>query len=531
MVEYKAKNAISPRDCHQGVVDLARELGGIAKDVTLVGGSILNLWTNTTPKDWDLVLFGIPFPAIQTKLEAIGLPAPMVGASFGIITTHLDDGTSVDISIPRRDNQVGKSHSDILVETDPNMTIEEEARRRDFTMNTPSMSLLSGEVFDPYGGYEDFRSGILRMTDPVLFPQDPVRAYRAIQLFSRKLAHVPGAHVDGPTWLMLLSMVESLQWEAKERILEEWKKLLLKAPKPSVGIQMMYELGIIERYYPNLMALWGTPQNPEHHPEGDVSVHSLLCVDHAASLRDQIPEAKRFAFVAAALCHDIGKPTDTITPEMIREGDPRVAERLRKMNKTDPKQVMFNAMGHATTGEPLVKEFLGRFTNHKKTLKWAGGLVREHMNPFHLREAAEAQNLPMERQVKAYRRLAGRLEKDGLTLHDLAHLSMCDACSTSTDWAVRKVNGGTPNWEHLSSQRLFDAAAIIEADAALQKPMVTGKDLIAAGARPGKWFGKAIELSFTAQLGEGRWESEGRVTDHAALVAIAMTLNPEGGDV
>ena len=150
----------------------------------------------------------------------------MVGASFGIITTHLDDGTSVDISIPRRDNQVGKSHSDILVETDPNMTIEEEARRRDFTMNTPSMSLLSGEVFDPYGGYEDFRSGILRMTDPVLFPQDPVRAYRAIQLFSRKLAHVPGAHVDGPTWLMLLSMVESLQWEAKERILEEWLSLI-----------------------------------------------------------------------------------------------------------------------------------------------------------------------------------------------------------------------------------------------------------------------------------------------------------------
>ena len=330
---------------------------------------------------------------------------------------------------------------------------------------------------------------------------------------------------------MLLSMVPSLQWEAKERVNEEWKKLLLKASKPSVGIQMMYDLGIIERYYPNLMALWGTPQNPKHHPEGDVAVHSLLCVDHAASLRDQIPEAKRFAFVAAALCHDIGKPVDTITPEMIKAGDPRVAERLKKVGKTDPKKVMFNALGHAGTGEPLVKEFLERFTSHKKTLKWAGGLVREHMNPFHIREAAELNKTPFSKQLRTYRRLAGRLEKDGLTLHDLAHLSMCDACSTSTDWAVRKVNGGEPNWEHLSSQRIFDAIAAIEADAAMQRPLVTGKDLIAAGARPGVWFGKAIELSFMAQLGEGKWEAEGRVTDHDALVAIAMTLNPEGGDV
>ena len=529
MVEYKDKNDISPLDCHPGVVSLAKELGGIANDVTLVGGSILNLWTSTTPKDWDLVVFGTPFPAIQTKLGELGLAAPMVGASFGIITTHLSDGTAVDISIPRRDNQVGKAHSDVTSETDPNMNIIEEARRRDFTMNTPSISLLTGEIYDPYGGYEDFRSGILRMTDPVLFPQDPVRLLRAVQLFARKLAHVNGAHVEESTWRMLLSMVPSLQWEAKERIQEEWKKLLLKAPRPSVGIQMMKDLGIVERYYPNLQALWGTPQNPEHHPEGDVSVHSLLCVDHAASLRDKIPEAKRFAFVAAALCHDIGKPVDTITPEMIKSGDPRVAVRMERLGKKEAKDVLYTAMGHAGTGEPLVKEFLSRFTNHKKTLKWAGGLVREHMNPFHLREAAEAQKVPMQKQVKSYRRLAGRLERDGLTLHDLAHLSMCDACSTSTDWAVRKVDGGEPNWEHLSSQRIFDAAAIIEADAALQKPMVTGKDLIAEGARPGKWFGKAIELSFMAQLGEGRWEKEGRVTDHAALVAIAMTLNPEGG--
>jgi tRNA nucleotidyltransferase (CCA-adding enzyme) len=97
----------------------------------------------------------------------------------------------------------------------------------------------------------------------------------------------------------------------KERIWGDFEKLLLKADKPSIGLRWFYELKIAEKLFPELQALVGVPQQPEWHPEGNLDVHTLLVVDVASGLIDDLPYPKQVAVMLGALCHDFGKPATT----------------------------------------------------------------------------------------------------------------------------------------------------------------------------------------------------------------------------
>ena len=97
----------------------------------------------------------------------------------------------------------------------------------------------------------------------------------------------------------------------KERIWGEFEKLLLKAEKPSIGLQWLYDLNVVEQLFPELKSLVGVPQEPEWHPEGDVDVHTLMVVDEARKLIDDLPYAKKVTVMLGAVCHDFGKPPTT----------------------------------------------------------------------------------------------------------------------------------------------------------------------------------------------------------------------------
>tara|TARA_B100001094_G_scaffold149278_1_gene144485 strand:+ start:3246 stop:4658 length:1413 start_codon:yes stop_codon:yes gene_type:complete len=445
----------------QSLVLRIESAGGSAR---LVGGAVIDALHDRQPKDWDLEVFGLSFDRLSGMFADKG--ANLVGAQFGVIKLSASqcDGLDIDINVPRRDNHIGKGHKDLLTEFDPGMSVEEAARRRDFTINSMAFDLNTGKILDPFGGQSDLSNGILRATDEDLFVQDPLRALRAMQLLARKCSH---GHVDPSTMNLIRGMSNSFPHLAKERVWEEFKKLLMKAERPSIGLEFLRDSGWIV-HFPELADLIGCEQHPEWHPEGDVWVHSLHTVDSAAWVRDnvELPAGWEEAFMVGTLCHDVGKPNTTITPRMIAEGKA-------------PKERLFTAWGHDRAGEPIVDTFLRRMTNEKALIEKATSIVGEHMQPYNLMQG--------EARTPAWKRLHNRLRLDVL-----GWMSKCDSCGCP------HKHIGDPDLEHKTSQLCFDHFSDLGANPV--KPILMGRHLIEAGIKPGRQFKAMLDRAFEAQI-------------------------------
>lgn len=254
----------------------------------VVGGFVRDALLGKRPADADVEVYGMSPQRLEKFLEEL-FPGKVntVGKTFGIFSVSLGRGIELDISLPRRESKVGEGHKGFEVDGDPTMSVEEAARRRDFSFNALAADILLGEVVDPYGGIEDLRTKTLRVTDPERFQDDALRIYRGLQFAARM-----GLKAEPQTLGLMRQMVErgeltvlveprkakelqktdigrrlleqgdivSIEKGAQQRgltsprISEELKKLMLKAPRPSVGLELARELGILERYYPEFGA-------------------------------------------------------------------------------------------------------------------------------------------------------------------------------------------------------------------------------------------------------------------------------------
>src|SRR3989338_8548987 len=135
----------------------------------LVGGFVRDALLGIKSDDLDMEVYGVPADQLESLLEKLYPNRfDLIGRAFGIFHIALDDGLEFEISIPRRDSKTGKGHKGFVVEGDPNMFIKEAARRRDFTINALALDPLTGEILDFYGGINDIRNKILRVTDEKL---------------------------------------------------------------------------------------------------------------------------------------------------------------------------------------------------------------------------------------------------------------------------------------------------------------------------------------------------------------------------
>lgn len=454
------------------VYKLNRVITTAGGSANLVGGAVVDILYGKPAKDWDLEVYGLGYDKLYQILGEYG--PSKVGKSFGIIklTSSKCGGLDLDISVPRRDNQIGVGHKDIDCTLDPNMTAKEAAMRRDFTINSLFVCLKTNCLIDYFGGLKDLQRGILRATDPKTFVGDPVRMMRAPQLLARK-----AKSVDPLTKDLVRGMVGTYPALAKERVYEEFKKLLLLAEKPSVGLSFMREVGLVQ-CFPELQALIGCEQNPEWHPEGDVWIHSLEVADSAVYAAKHVPEEWKEAFVFGALLHDVGKPTTTITPEMVAGEHPLVKELTQKLNKT-AKEVLWTAYGHDVKGRTPAETFMMRLTNDKKLIQRSTDIVGYHMQPYNLMQG--------EARTTAYKRLHNKLRLDVL-----GWMSKCDCCGRPD----RSIHD--PDLDHNTSERCFDYFAEF-GDKPIQK-ILQGRDLIGAGIKPGRHFGIALEAAYEAQI-------------------------------
>src|SRR5262249_19879325 len=247
---------------------------------------------------------------------------------------------AIDVSLPRRDSKVGPGHRGIAALPDPDLSIEEASRRRDFTINALLYDPLAGAILHPQGGRQDPEPRVLRAVDAATFVEDPLRALRAVQFAARFELTVEGETASLCAGMPLAEL-------PADRVFGEIEKLLLKARRPSVGLALMKDWGMLGEIAPQLLPLGATPQDPQWHPEGDVWTHTLQVVDEAATLIGDLADDRPRALTVmlAALFHDIGKPATTFrdvkdghvrSPGHEEAGVPPAPTPLRPSNASPP---------------------------------------------------------------------------------------------------------------------------------------------------------------------------------------------------
>jgi len=415
-----------------GVLEALAESGGQG---VLVGGYVRDRLLGIDAKDIDVEVYGMSPDLLERVLARFG-PVISVGKTFGVFRLKSLD---VDFSLPRRDSKVGRGHRGFEIELDPRLSFPEAARRRDFTINAIGFDPRTGRLLDPFGGREDLASRVLRATDPKTFGEDPLRALRAAQFIARfELGPDPE--------LIALCKTLDLAELAPERILEEWRKLLLKGCRPALGLQFLSDAGLI-RFFPELDALRGVPQDPAWHPEGDVWRHNLMVLDAAASLRNGEEDD---AMMFGALCHDLGKATCTRV-----DADGRV-----------------RSHAHDTAGVALADRFLSRMRASRALTGKVSVLVATHLAPPLLVQQGSS--------PKAYRRLARKLEDAGANIELLVRVAKADHLGRTTGDALK----GIVRWERPFLEHARMSLTSFQAP----PPAVRGRHLIDHGLTPGPLF-------------------------------------------
>lgn len=259
-----------------------------------VGGAVRDQLLGLTIKDIDYVVVG----STPAAMEAAGYKA--VGKDFPVFLHPI---THEEYALARTERKTAKGYKGFQIYATPDVTLEQDLARRDFTINAIAQS-AKGELIDPFHGVQDIQHKILRHVSDA-FVEDPVRILRA----ARFLARFSEFTVAAETMQLMQAMVTNGEVDAlvPERVWQELAKGLMEA-KPSRMFALLRDCGALEKILPELNRLWGVPQPALHHPEIDTGVHVMMVIDYAAKQQFSLPV--RYA----ALMHDLGKGT---TPKEI----------------------------------------------------------------------------------------------------------------------------------------------------------------------------------------------------------------------
>lgn len=384
--------------------NILKEIGRIADEngfkVFVVGGYVRDWLMGKEDNDIDILVIGDGVKFAELTASKFGRSPSAVYEKFGTSLVMLDE-MKIEFTSARKESYSKKSRKPIVKMSG----LEDDLSRRDFTINAIAAGLNSdnfGEITDLFGGYDDLRKGVIKTPlEPVVtFSDDPLRIMRAIRFASMFNFTIEEKTLEG-----IKKSVDRLTEDkvvSQERITNEFLKILM-SDKPSLGLEIMFKTGVMDKVFPEISALQGVDQRKDYHHK-DVFYHTLIVVDNTAEKTDNV--WLRFS----ALVHDIAKPK---TKKFI-EG------------------TGWTFHGHEELGARMMKNIFKRMKLPMSKLEYVEKLVRMHLRPIPL-----AQDIVTD---SAVRRLAAEA---GEELEDLLLLCRADITSKNPD----KVSRFMKNYE------------------------------------------------------------------------------------
>ncbi len=332
-----------------------------AMETFLVGGAIRDrlLGLPVTERDW-VVVGTTPQALREQGFRPVGRDFPV----------FLHPETGEEYALARTERKAAPGHTGFVFHAAPEVTLEEDLRRRDLTINAMAES-ASGELIDPYGGRRDLDQRLLRHVSDA-FVEDPLRVLRVARFAAR--FEPLGFRVAPETRELMRAIVASgeLAHLSAERIWNETQRGLAAA-MPRAYVEVLRDCGALGALLPEVDALFGVPQRADYHPEIDTGVHLLMSLDCAAALTAD--PSVRFA----VLVHDLGKG---ITPP----------------------EVLPRHIGHEQTGIPLVEALCDRLRVPTPYRRLARLVTRWHLLCHKIGELRPDTLLRMLRELDIYRR-------------------------------------------------------------------------------------------------------------------------------
>lgn len=417
---------------HPYAEPIVRQLTEAGHQAVYAGGCVRDALLNRSYPDVDIATSATP-DQVQSIFPKASDPQ---GKAFGVI--RLKQGDHVfEIATFRVDGPYldGRRPSSVTF-----TTAEEDAKRRDFTVNGMFFDPLKNEVLDFVRGRADLEAKTIRaIGDPLArFTEDRLRLFRAIR-FAVQLGFV----IEPETWDALVRLAPESKTLAPERVRDELVKIFT-SPDPARGLDLLHDSGLVAAWIPELLEMRGCAQSPEHHPEGDVWVHTRLLLTH---LKNPSP-----ILAFSALLHDVGKP---------------------RTSRTEPSgRIRF--FGHEGVGARMAQEILRRLRFSNDEVEAVEACIANHM---------AFKDAPQMRVSTLKRLLARPTFSEELELHRI------DCASSHGELDIHRFLA--------AKQAEFSKEEI------KPRPLVTGHDLQELGVPPGPAMGKLLHQLMDEQL-EGK---------------------------
>lgn len=331
------------------------------KQVFLVGGAVRDkhLGYPFHERDW-VVVGSTPEAMLAEGFRPVGKDFP--------VFLHPDTGE--EYALARTERKTAPGYGGFTFHTSPDITLEEDLARRDLTINAIAED-AQGRVHDPYHGLQDLQARLLRHVSPA-FSEDPVRVLRVARFAARY--HHLGFRVAAETLQLMRDMVDAgeVGFLVAERVWKELERALCER-SPAVFLEVLRDCGALRVIMPEVDALFGVPQRPEHHPEIDCGIHTLMALTEARRLSDDS------GVLVATLLHDLGKAT------------------------TRP-DVLPRHIAHESRSLPLIDQLCERLAIPKRHRELAIAVARDHTNCHRALELQPKTVLTLLQRLDSFRR-------------------------------------------------------------------------------------------------------------------------------
>jgi len=428
---FAACDHVPMDDARAHATAMVRRLRDAGYEALFAGGCVRDERLGRVAKDYDVAT-----SAPAERVLALFPGSVPVGVQFGVVLVPRG-AHRIEVATFRRDGVYLDARHPVSVHFG---SAEDDARRRDFTVNGMFYDPLTDRLIDYVGGEEDLRRGVIRaIGDPAArLDEDKLRMLRAVRLAARL-----GFTIEPATWAAIERGAPTIDRIALERVGEE-VRLILSEGAAKRGFELLHGSGLLAAVLPEVAAMEGVEQSPEHHPEGDVLRHTLLVIDQLRAPTETL------AF--GALLHDVGKP-------------------VCAARRTLPGGERITFYGHAERGAEMAIAICQRLRRSRAVWERVAYLVRNHLRLV---------NAPNMRPATLKR----FLREEGID--ELLELARIDA---------RAASGDLRYWEFCRAR-----LAGLSSEEMHPPRLVTGDDLIALGHAPGPRLGEILRALEEAQL-------------------------------